>query len=82
MLTQYIQAAMKRATYEILEDDGTYYGEISGLQGVYANAETLEGCRDELQEVLEGWILLGLHLQHSIPVLDEINLNPHLQEVA
>jgi predicted RNase H-like HicB family nuclease len=82
MLTQYIQAAMKCATYEILEEDGTYYGEIPGLQGVYANAETLESCREQLQEVLEGWILLGLHLQHPLPLLDEIDLNLHLQEVA
>jgi hypothetical protein len=31
--------------------------------------------------VLEGWILLGLHLQHPIPVLDEIDLNLHLEAV-
>jgi predicted RNase H-like HicB family nuclease len=52
MLT-YIQATMGLAQYEILEDQ-TFYGEISGLQGVYANAATLEQCREELQEVLEG----------------------------
>jgi len=40
MLTKYIQAAMRRATYEILEDS-TYYGEIEGFEGVYANHETL-----------------------------------------
>lgn len=28
MLTEYIRAAMRRARYEILEDDGTFYGEI------------------------------------------------------
>ena len=77
MLSKYIQAAMHRATYEILEDDRSFYGEIPELPGVYATAETLEQCRDRLQEVLEGWILLGLHLQHPIPVLDEIDLNPH-----
>lgn len=38
MLTEYIHAAMRRATYEILSD-GTFYGEIPGLQGVYANAK-------------------------------------------
>jgi hypothetical protein len=27
MLMKYIRAAMARATYEILEDDRTYYGE-------------------------------------------------------
>ena len=41
MLTKYIIAAMHKATYEILSD-GTFYGEIPGFQGVYANAETLK----------------------------------------
>jgi hypothetical protein len=41
LLTNYIRAAMRRATYEILPD-GTYYGEIPGFQGVYANEQTLE----------------------------------------
>ena len=75
MLTAYIQAAMRRAKYEILEDDGTFYGEIPGFQGVYSNAPTLEACRDELVEVLEGWILLGISLHHELPVVDKINLN-------
>jgi predicted RNase H-like HicB family nuclease len=66
MLTEYIRAAMRRAKYEILWDDGTFYGEISGVQGVYANAATLEDCREQLQEVLEGWIVLGLRLGHSL----------------
>lgn len=73
MLTDYIQAAMHRATYEILED-GTYYGEIPGIHGVYANAAALDTCRKELQEVLEGWIVLGLRLGHALPVLDGIDL--------
>ena len=60
MLTQYIQAAMRQAKYKILPDDGSYYGEIPGFQGVWANAETLEDCRDELVEVLEEWIFLHL----------------------
>lgn len=50
MLTEYIATAMRQATYEILPDDGTFYGEIPLCQGVWANAATLEACRDELQE--------------------------------
>jgi len=42
MLRQYIEAAMRRAKYEILQDDESYYGEIPGFDGVYANAPTLE----------------------------------------
>ncbi len=66
MLAQYVHAAVRRATYEVLQD-GTFYGEIPGFQGVYASAGSLEACRDELQEVLEGWIVLGLSLGHSLP---------------
>ena len=74
MLTNYIRAAMRQAKYEILEDDGTFYGEIPGFQGVWANADTLEACREELQEVLEGWIVLGLRLDHKLPMVDGIEL--------
>lgn len=74
MLTEYIDAAMRHATYEILED-GTYYGEVPELQGVFANQKTLEECRTELKSVLEGWILLGLQLGHPLPIVDEIDLN-------
>ena len=36
MLTRCIQQAMKRARYRLLED-GSYFGEIPGLAGVWAN---------------------------------------------
>ena len=74
MLTAYIRAAMQHACYEILEDH-TYYGEIEGFQGVYANAETLETCREELQQALEGWIILGLRLGHTLPEVDDLRLD-------
>lgn len=70
MLTEYIQAAMREAKYEIEPDDGTYYGEIPGFQDVLASATTLEECRDELQSVLEGWIILGLRKGHSLPIVN------------
>ena len=74
MLTAYIQAAMKHARYEIL-DDRTFYGEIAGFQGVYANADTLEKCREELQSVPEGWIILGLRMDHRLPEVDGLRLD-------
>ena len=58
MLTACIDAAMGKAKYEILADDHSYYGEIRGFQGVYADASTLEECRTELREVLEDLILI------------------------
>ena len=67
MLKNYVHAAMGKARYEILSDDGTFYGEIPGFEGVYANADTLEACRDELEEALEGWILLRVSFQYTLP---------------
>ena len=73
MLSEYIQGAMRSACYEILED-GTFYGEIPGFQGVFANAEILEDCREQLREVLEGWIVLGLRLGHPLPIVNGVSL--------
>jgi predicted RNase H-like HicB family nuclease len=53
MLTTYIKAALQKAHYEILQGGEGYFGTIEGLQGVWAQAGTLETCREELQEVLE-----------------------------
>jgi predicted RNase H-like HicB family nuclease len=75
VLTTYIQAAMAHAHYELLPEDQTFYGEIPELQGVWANTPTLESRRAELQEVLEDWLLLGLRLGHTIPVVDGIDLD-------
>ena len=80
MLRDYIRAALHRAKYEILADDGTFYGEIPGLEGVYANARTLEACREELEEVLEEWILLRVSRNLPLPVIDGIELS--IKEVA
>lgn len=71
MITQYIQSQFKKANYKILED-GNYFGEIPGLKGVWASAKTLEKCRQELQEILEEWILLKLADGDPIPGLTPV----------
>ena len=57
MLTRYIREAMKKASFKTLPN-GTYFGEIPGLAGVWANEASLDRCREVLQEVLEEWSLL------------------------
>jgi predicted RNase H-like HicB family nuclease len=70
MLSEYLAAALGKARYEILTEDGSYYGEIPSFDGVYANATTLESCREELREVLEEWILLRVSRNLPLPVVD------------
>ncbi|MBD0266528.1 MAG: type II toxin-antitoxin system HicB family antitoxin [Tolypothrix sp. Co-bin9] len=80
MLTKYIKAALHQAKYKILSDDDTFYGEIPGFQGVWANTDTLEACREELAEVLEEWIFLRVSRNLALPVVDGIELS--IKEVA
>lgn len=68
MLIEYIDKKLKQARYKLLED-GTYFGKIPGVHGVWANARNLEDCRNELQEVLEGWMVLKITNQEKIPGL-------------
>jgi predicted RNase H-like HicB family nuclease len=80
MLTEYIEAAMRHAKYEILEDN-TYYGEIPECNGVWGNEDTLEACRDDLRGALEGWIMIRLRHGLQLPVIDQIDINVSLEEI-
>ena len=75
MLATYIDQAMELAVYEIIEDDHLSWGEIPGLQGVWARHATLEGCRRELREALSDWVALRWRLGLPIPVIADINLH-------
>src|SRR2546425_10605818 len=74
MLTEFLRAAMIKAHYELLGDGEGFYGEIPGFQGLYAQADTLEACRDELASTLEDWLLFRISRNLPIPVLDGIDL--------
>jgi hypothetical protein len=43
MLAHFLDVAMEMARYEIIEDEASYWGEIPGLQGVWARHQTLAG---------------------------------------
>ena len=74
MLFEYIQRTIEKAEYKKL-DDGTWFAEISGLEGVWANGKTVEECRKELMEVLEEWLLLKIRDKDPIPVVKGIDIN-------
>jgi predicted RNase H-like HicB family nuclease len=69
MLVEYIEEALKRARYEMIEDEEPYYGEVEELKGVWAIGKSLEECRNNLKEVIEGWILLSIKKGLPIPAL-------------
>lgn len=74
VLSEYLRMAMRRATYELIED-GTFWANIPEIRGTYGNAATLEGSREELQSALENWIVFGLRNGFEMPVIEGIDLN-------
>lgn len=73
MLIEYIQKAIERASYKKLKD-GTWFAEIHGFPGVWANGETVESCRRELWSVLEEWIVLKIRDGDTLPRIGGISL--------
>ncbi len=74
MLVEYVQGALEKAEYKKLEDE-TWFAEIPGFEGVWANGKTVEECRKELMEVLEEWLILKLRDGDPIPVVKGIEIN-------
>ncbi len=76
MISQYLDAAMEQAHYEIIDDVEPYYGEIPPCRGVWAIGKTLEECRRNLREVLEGWIIVRLQRGLPIPSIGHLTIRP------
>ena len=74
MITEYIEAAMSKAKYEIINDEEPYYGEVPELEGVWATGKTLEECRKNLAEVIDGWIVVRLKKGLSIPPIGDYKI--------
>jgi predicted RNase H-like HicB family nuclease len=67
MIVQYIEAALSHARYEIIDDEEPYYGEVPELAGVWATGKTLEECRRNLAEIIDGWIVVRLRRGFALP---------------
>lgn len=74
MIFEFIQAALKHAKYEIIDDEHPFYAEIPKLPGVWASGNSFEACRETLIEVLEGWILVKIKNGQEIPVIDNLSI--------
>ena len=74
MFEEYLNAGMHLANYELLENNEGFFASIPGAQGVWANEDTLEKCRDELRSAFEDWVLIGIRLGHELPELNGVRL--------
>lgn len=74
VLSDYVAAALAEAVYDKLED-GMFSGHIPACPGVVAFGTSLRECEEELRSTLEDWILVGLRLKHTLPIVNGIDLN-------
>ncbi len=68
MLNEFIEKKMREAKYKVLKD-GSYFGEIPGLPGIWAANRNLEDGRMELREVLEDSLFLKVRDREPVPGL-------------
>ncbi len=73
MLSEYIQKALEKARYKVLED-GTWFAEIPGFEGIWAKEATVEECRQELMEVIEEWLVLKIRDRDPVPKIEGVTL--------
>lgn len=81
MIQEYIQKAVKKAKYKMLEDGG-WFAEIPGFEGVWANANSIEECRQELIDVLEEWLILKLRDGDPIPSIEGLTIKIQSMQAA
>ena len=74
VLSEYVQQAMSLAQYDKL-DDGSFSGRIPPCPGVIGFGSSLSECQNELRSTLEDWILVGIKLNHPLPIIAGIDLN-------
>jgi len=76
MIQEYIDMALQKAHYEMIEDKEPYCGKAADLQGVRATGRTLEECRKNLAAVIDGWVLIRLSRGLPIPEIGGARIQP------
>lgn len=81
-LSQYVQAAIRRAEYE-RDENGVVVASVPGADGFYAQGDTFEEARENLRDVIEGNVLLALQLGWTIPAIEGIAIEERdVQSIA
>jgi predicted RNase H-like HicB family nuclease len=68
-IEDYKAAALRLAQSEAIEGGKTYFAEIPGFDGVWAQGATAAAAKRELAKVLDGWIELRLEKGLRLPTV-------------
>jgi predicted RNase H-like HicB family nuclease len=75
LLHEYARFAVRGADLN-RRDDGSWFAEIPGFEGVWADGASHTEALDDLEEVVFDWAILKLRSgDQDLPVVEGINLN-------
>ncbi len=75
LLQEYARLAVRGAELSH-RDDGTWFAEIPGFEGVWASGASHTEALDALEEVVFDWAILKIrHEDRDLPVIESIDLN-------
>jgi len=81
-LSRYVEAALQQAEYE-RDENGIVIAQVPGASGFFAQGDTFEEARLNLQDVIEGNVLLALQLGLNIPDIGAVTIEEQdVQTVA
>jgi predicted RNase H-like HicB family nuclease len=82
MMQAWLDAAMARAEFELIENDPPWFGSVPDCPGAWAVGTSEADCRLELREALESWALFGLRFGDSVPIIDGVQLSASKEPVV
>ena len=71
-LDDYVDAAVASARFERIEGGQKVYAEIPSFRGVWAQGRTRQEVREELRNVLKGWIELQMERGCDLPSINGV----------
>ena len=72
-LSRYIEASLRRAEYD-QDENGVVVATVTGASGFFAQGETYEEARTNLQDVIEGNVLVALQLGWEVPAIPGVEI--------
>lgn len=67
LLDDYIDAALKTARFEKIDNGTRVYAELRDFPGAWADGKTRDEAAKTLRQVLKGWIELQLERDQPLP---------------
>ena len=64
---EFVEKKLIKANYQFDESVNQWAGWIKGFPGVYAQGKSIEDVRNELAEILEEYLFVGVREKRKIP---------------